>query len=162
AWQPDPSARDAFSKLPRAGQCLGFSDLRPTVTQVLTFAPFILEASRAATGNNKAVLEPGLVPSAAAVNRHLFPNVVVQHDDGRTVRWASRGSGLLPGASLGIDPVLLIFTLALFNCPAPGPNGPGAESLHRARPRTGAATSSTVVSLAPWADSTSATGPGCG
>jgi hypothetical protein len=31
-------------------------------------------------------------------------------DDGRTLRWESRGSVLLPGDSLGVDPLMLILS----------------------------------------------------
>jgi hypothetical protein len=113
AWQPDESVKSAFAALPRQATGLAMSDARPAVQQVLNFAPIIIEASQGF--GQGGGFEVGTLPSASVLNRYLTPNVTVQTDDGKTLRWESRGSVLLLGDYLGIDPLALFLLSAIFN-----------------------------------------------
>src|SRR5438034_1269816 len=59
--------------------------------------------------------EVGTLPSASVVNQYLTPNATVLSDDGKTLRWESRGSVLLPGDGLGVDPIMLLLAAQIFN-----------------------------------------------
>lgn len=104
AWSPDETAKGRFAQLP-ACSTWGYTDLRPSTQQALTFAPLILEAMQAfSTGNG---FDVGTLPSASTINQKLTPSVTGVHDNGRCIRWDARGGLLLPGDSLGVDPLML-------------------------------------------------------
>jgi hypothetical protein len=113
AWQPDATVKAHLAAMPRNATSWAMSDSRPAVTQVLTFAPIIIEAAQ--SFGERGTFEIGTLPSASVLNRHLTPNVTVQTDDGRTLRWESRGSVLLPGDYLGIDPLTLFLSASILN-----------------------------------------------
>jgi hypothetical protein len=107
-WQPEPKVTEALAKLPKNACGLAVSDWRPSVQQALMFAPFFLEAVRG-FNEERGGFEVGNLPTAQAVNHRLFPNVVVMTDDGKRLRWESRGSVLVPLDGVGLDPVTLVF-----------------------------------------------------
>jgi hypothetical protein len=112
-WEPDESVKTNIAAMPKTATGLAFSDLRPSLSQGLAFAPLIV-AQLQAFGNGGA-LEVGTLPSASLVNQRLTPTVTTLSDDGKTLRWESRGALLLPGDFLGIDPLLLIFGALIVN-----------------------------------------------
>ena len=113
AWEPDASVKANLAALPKKATGLAVSDIRPSVSQGLTFAPLIVGAMQGFGGNG--TFEVGTIPSASLVNQRLTPTVTALSDDGKTLRWESRGALLLPGDSLGVDPLLLIISSAIFN-----------------------------------------------
>jgi hypothetical protein len=112
-WQPEAGVKADFAALPHPATGMSMSDARPAVQQVLNFAPIIIEAAQGFAQSN--AFEIGTLPSASVLNRHLTPNVTVQTDDGRTLRWESRGSVLLPGDFLGVDPLAIFLLASIFN-----------------------------------------------
>ena len=63
----------------------------------------MLKASRS---DNESTYEPidiGLMPNAHVLNKHLFPNLTVTRDDGKTIRIETRESFSLPLEFIGIE-----------------------------------------------------------
>jgi hypothetical protein len=113
AWEPDESVKANLAALPKMATGLAVSDLRPSVAQGLTFAPLIVGAMQGFGGGG--TFEVGTIPSASLVNQRLTPTVTALSDDGKTLRWESRGALLLPGDFLGVDPLLLLISATIFN-----------------------------------------------
>lgn len=111
-WEPDAIVKSRLAALPKNRTGLGVADVRPTIQQGLTFAPLIISAQQSFGGGN---FEVGTLPSASVVNQRLSPSVTTMTDDGKTLRWESRGAVILPGDFFGIDPFLLALSSTLFN-----------------------------------------------
>jgi hypothetical protein len=111
-WQPDSTTQELFGKLPSKCTTLAFNDLRPAARQALTFAPLIVEASQSFGTGTK--FEVGTLPSGSGVLEKLTPAITGVSDDGKKLRWDSRGGLLLPGDSIGIDPMILFFVATFF------------------------------------------------
>jgi hypothetical protein len=100
-WKPGPEVRAAFDQLPKEFVSVSVSDPRPTVKQLLSIAPLL-----AALGNSflpEAKIDVGSLPNAHEATKHLFPNVSVIHDDGKTFRQETRASLALPFDAAGLD-----------------------------------------------------------
>jgi hypothetical protein len=112
-WEPDEATRAAFAALPRGCTGLAFNDPRPGATQMLTFGPLIIESIQ--NFGEARVFDTGTLPSPTVVTPRLTPNVTGLRDDGRTLRWDTRGGLLLPFDSLGVDPLMLFLAFQIFN-----------------------------------------------
>jgi hypothetical protein len=69
--------------------------------QLLSLAPLL-----AALGNSflpEARIDVASLPNAHEATKHLFPNVSVVHDDGKTLRQETRASLALPFDAAGLD-----------------------------------------------------------
>ena len=84
---------------------------RPGSQQILTFAPLILEAMQ--SFNAGTAFDSGALPSGSVINQLLTPNVTGLRDDGRTLRWESRGGLLLPLDAVGVDPLMLFLSASI-------------------------------------------------
>jgi hypothetical protein len=111
-WEPDAGVAAALAALPKTATGLAVADSRPSVQQALTFAPIIIGAAQGFGGGS---FEVGMLPSASLVNQRLTPTVTTLTDDGTTLRWESRGSVLLPGDFLGLDPLMLLLSAQILN-----------------------------------------------
>jgi hypothetical protein len=112
-WEPDAGVKAALAALPKNAVGLAVADARPSIQTGLTFSPFFVAAAQGF--GNGGGFEVGTLPSASVVNQRLSPTVTALADDGSTLRWESRGSLLLPGDFLGIDPILLLISAQIFN-----------------------------------------------
>ncbi len=110
AWQPDRHVRAVFDRLPKDCVAVSVADPRPGVRQLLALAPLVAGTLRSIYPDAK--LDVGAVPNSEEVNRHLFPNVTLITDDGRTFRKDSRSSLDLPVTLGGVDALglLLVFS----------------------------------------------------
>jgi len=112
-WEPDDGVKAAFAALPRGCTGLAYNDPRPGATQMLSFGPLIIEATQ--SFSQTAVFDVGTLPSASVLTQRLTPNVTGVRDDGRTLRWDSRGGLLLPFDGLGVDPLMLFLATQILN-----------------------------------------------
>ena len=112
AWKPSPQVQASFEKLPREFLSVSYSDPRPSLRQVFSLAPLI--AGAVESFNPDLGFEVGSLPNTQEALRHLFPNVSVMTDDGKTVRLEERGSIVMPVELTGIDAytVIALFSLA--------------------------------------------------
>ncbi len=101
AWKPSPEVEDMLRQMPQEFISISWSDPRPSLKQLLAVAPLVggLVASFAPEVN----FDVGSLPNAQEATRHLFPNVSVTTDDGKTLRNDSRGSLSLPFDLTGLD-----------------------------------------------------------
>jgi hypothetical protein len=110
AWKPSADVEDALKKLPSEFISISYSDPRPALQQLLSIAPLI--GGSIASFTPELNFDVSTVPNAQEVTRHLFPNVSVTTDDGKTLRNETRGSVALPFDLTGIDTYSLFFLFA--------------------------------------------------
>jgi hypothetical protein len=112
AWKPDEKTKAALEKLPKEFVSVAWSDPRPSVKTVLSIAPLIAGSINSFTPDSK--FEVGSLPNTQEATRHLFPNVAVTVDDGKTLRMESRASLELPIDLTGVDSyaLFLVFSFA--------------------------------------------------
>jgi hypothetical protein len=109
-WKPGPEVRAAFDKLPKEVVSVSVSDPRPSVKQLLSVAPPIAAAVSSAFPEMK--FEVSSLPNAHEACKHLFPNVSVVSDDGKTLRQETRASLALPFDVAGLDTYVIAFGAA--------------------------------------------------
>jgi hypothetical protein len=106
SWQPDASVTANLDKFPKEFHSISISDPRPTVSQVLALAPAVLGLLNTFLPDLR--LDVGLLPNAQEATRHLFPNVSVVSDNGKTLRMETRASLALPFELAGLDAYSLV------------------------------------------------------
>jgi hypothetical protein len=94
AWQPDDHVRSALTRLPRQFVGVSFSDPRSFYRQFAPLGP--LFAAATSSFQKDSPFTPSAFPSVPEVNRHLFPNVSVLTDDGKTLRLETHASLAFP------------------------------------------------------------------
>jgi hypothetical protein len=112
AWKPSPAVEESLRQLPAEFISISYSDPRPSVKQLLSIAPLI--GGSVASFSPELNFDVSTLPNAQEVTRHLFPNVSVTTDDGKTLRNESRGSVALPFDITGLDTYSLFFIFAAF------------------------------------------------
>jgi hypothetical protein len=110
AWKPGPEVREALEKLPKQFVSVSVSDPRPTIKQVLSIAPMIAGLVNSLLPDAK--IDVGTLPNAHEATRHLFPNVSVVSDDGKTLRQETRASLALPFDVSGVDTYVILLGFA--------------------------------------------------
>jgi hypothetical protein len=115
AWKPEPSTTAAFDKMPKEFVSVSVSDPRPTLKQILALAP--LAGGFANSFIKESKFDVASIPNAQEATRHLFPNVSVVTDDGKTLRMETRASLALPFDISGLDSYGL-FLFAAFSARA--------------------------------------------
>lgn len=94
-WKPDASSQAALARLPAKVTAASLSDPRPVLQKLLSIAPFMAE-SESPFGKSPFGMDASSFPNTNEVTQPLFPNISLLTDDGRTVRWHSRASLLMP------------------------------------------------------------------
>lgn len=107
AWKPGPEVRAALDKLPKECVSISVSDPKPTVKQLLGIAPLLGALANSFLPDAK--IEVGSLPNAHEAIKHLFPNVSVVSDDGKTLRQETRASLALPFDAAGVDTYVIVF-----------------------------------------------------
>jgi hypothetical protein len=108
SWKPDPDTARRLAKMP--ADAVGIQYCRPAsvVHNLCCIGPLIISAvSRFGPRGNDGDFEPldiGLIPNGHELGKHLFPNLTVTRDDGRTVRIDVNESFSLPLEFIGIEP----------------------------------------------------------
>jgi hypothetical protein len=111
-WKPSPVVQESLSQLPSEFISISYSDPRPSLRQMMSIAPLI--AGTISSLNPQLNFEVGSLPSTQEVTKHLFPNVSVTSDDGKTLRQDSRDSLALPLDITGLDTYSLFILFAAF------------------------------------------------
>jgi hypothetical protein len=94
AWKPSPQVKESLDKLPAEFIAITYTDPRPSMTQIMSIAPLI--AGAISSFNKDLNFEVGSLPASQEVTKHLFPNLSVTSDDGKTLRQDSLDSLALP------------------------------------------------------------------
>ncbi len=109
AWKPSEQTKNSLSKLPSEFVSITYSDPRPAVKQLMAIAPII--AGLVGSFNPSLNFDVGSLPATQEVTRHLFPNISVTSDDGKTLRQDSLDSLALPSDIAGLDTYSLLIAL---------------------------------------------------
>jgi hypothetical protein len=118
-WSPDAGTKARLAKMPADGCGLQFCNPKSTVGNLCTIGPFFLSAfglrDFSSEGNEKDFdpLDVGIVPNAHELGRHLFPNLTVTRDDGKTIRVEVNESFSLPLEVVGLEPFAVAIALGL-------------------------------------------------
>jgi hypothetical protein len=112
AWKPSRDVQESLVKLPKEFISISYTDPRPSLTQLLSIAPLI--GGVVSSFNPQLNFEVGTLPSTQEVTKHLFPNVSVTTDDGKTLRQDSRDSLSLPFDVTGLDTYSLFILFTVF------------------------------------------------
>lgn len=107
-WKPDAGTAARLAKLPADAVGIQYCDPRSTVQNICCIGPLVLSAITRLGGNNSQgdfdPIDIGLIPNGLELSNHLFPNLTVTRDDGRTVRIDVNESFSLPGEFVGFEP----------------------------------------------------------
>ena len=106
-WKPDAATAARLAKMPHDGCGLQFC--RPGIHGA---EPVLRRAARSSascslfgrfnqTESDFDPIDVGLIPNGHEVSKHLFPNLTVTRDDGKTIRIEVNESFSLPGSSSG-------------------------------------------------------------
>ncbi len=109
AWKPSEQTKSSLSKLPSEFVSISYSDPRPAVKQLMAIAPII--AGLVTSFNPSLNFDVGSLPATQEVTKHLFPNISVTSDDGKTLRQDSLDSLALPSDIAGLDTYSLLIAL---------------------------------------------------
>jgi hypothetical protein len=109
SWKPSEQTKTTLSKLPSEFVSITYSDPRPAVKQLMAIAPII--AGLVSSFNPSLNFDVGSLPATQEVTKHLFPNISVTSDDGKTLRQYSLDSLALPSDIAGLDTYSLLIAL---------------------------------------------------
>lgn len=110
AWKPDPRLQESLDKMPKEFVSISVTDPVPSLKQLLSLAPMVAALMNNLTPDIK--FDVSSVPNAHEATRHLFPNVSIVTDDGKTLRQETRASLALPFDLTGLDTYALFFVFA--------------------------------------------------
>jgi hypothetical protein len=110
AWQPSARVRESLAKMPKEFISISYSDPRPTIKTLLSIGPMIGGLVNSLVPEAK--FEVGSIPNAQEATHHLFPNVSITSDDGKTLRQETQASLALPIDAVGADNFVLFFGFA--------------------------------------------------
>jgi hypothetical protein len=111
-WKPDDATRARLNTLPSDGCGLQFCDPRPTVQNLCCIGPPGLNVLLGSRTDDQGGLEGpdiGLLPNAHELNKHLFPNLTVTRNDGKTIRIEVNESLSLSLEAIGIESTVVGF-----------------------------------------------------
>lgn len=117
-WKPDGATAKRLAKMP-PGCGLQFCEPKSTVGNLCCIGPLFISlfgASRAFQEPAETDFNPidvGLIPNAHELGRHLFPNLTVTRDDGKTVRVEVNESFSVPLEAVGVEPFAFAALLGL-------------------------------------------------
>ena len=112
AWKPNQRVQKSLAELPKEFISISYDDPRPTIREVLSIAPLIGGSVNSFTPDSK--FEVGSLPNAQEATEHLFPNVAVTTDDGKTLRLETRASLSLPVDVTGLDTYAVFLFFGVF------------------------------------------------
>jgi hypothetical protein len=118
SWKPDADTVARLAKLPADGCTLQYCDPTSTVKNICTLGPLLLNVlglARNEGNSGESDYEPldvGLVPNAHELSKHLFPNLTVIRDDGKTVRIEVNESISVPLEVIGLESLIIGGSLA--------------------------------------------------
>jgi hypothetical protein len=110
AWKPSARVQESLAKMPKEFVSISYADPRPTINTLLSVGPMI--GGLVNSFLPEAKFEVGSIPNAQEATHHLFPNVSVTSDDGKTLRQETQASLALPLDLVGADNFFLFFAFA--------------------------------------------------
>jgi hypothetical protein len=108
-WKPDDATAKRLAKM-QPGCGLQYCHPRSTAGNLCTIGPLVLSLFSLQRGFGEQAetdfdpIDVGLVPNAHELTRHLFPNLTVTRDDGKTIRIEVNESFSMPLEVIGVEP----------------------------------------------------------
>lgn len=120
SWKPDAATLARLKTMPSDGCGLQFCDPRSTAQNLCCIAPLALgtlalQNRFMETENDYNPIDIGMLPNSHELSRHLFPNLTVTRDDGKTVHIEVNESFSLPLEAIGFEVFAFTGLIALFN-----------------------------------------------
>jgi hypothetical protein len=116
-WAPDAATAKRLAKVPADGCGLQYCDPRGTAANLCTigslFASYLNIDAGGSDDEDFDPLPTSVVPNAHELGKHLFPNLTVTRDDGKTIRVAVSESFSLPLEFIGVEPLGVLAYLGL-------------------------------------------------
>lgn len=118
-WAPDAATAKRLAKMPADGCGLQFCNPKSTAGNLCTIGPLVLSAFGFRDFGNETnekdfdPIDVGIVPNAHELGKHLFPNLTVTRDDGKTIRVEVNESFSLPVEVIGLEPFAFAIVTAL-------------------------------------------------
>ncbi len=112
AWKPSPEIAETLRQMPQEFVSISWDDPRPSLKMLLSIAPLV--GGSVASFAPDVNFDVSILPNAQEATRHLFPNVSVLTDDGKTLRSETRGSLALPFDLTGLDTYAIFAGLSAF------------------------------------------------
>lgn len=108
-WAPDAGTAKRLAKMPQDGCGLQFCNPKSTAQNLCCIGPLVLNTIELQSRFNESEtdfnpIDVGFVPNAHELSRHLFPNLTVTRDDGKTIRIEVNESFSLPLEVVGLEP----------------------------------------------------------
>jgi hypothetical protein len=116
-WKPDDATARRLAKMPADGCGLQFCDPRSTASNLCMLGPLLPGLLNLESSDDETDFDPvdaGVVPNAHELCSHLFPNLTVTRDDGKTIRIDVNESFSLPLEMIGLEPLGLLAALGLY------------------------------------------------
>jgi hypothetical protein len=115
-WKPDAATAARLAKLPQDGCGLQFCRPESTAQNLCVVGPLLIGQFSLFGRFNQSEsdydpIDVGMVPNGHEVARHLFPNLTVTRDDGKTIRIEVNESFSLPGEAIGLEPIVVFGTV---------------------------------------------------
>jgi hypothetical protein len=112
SWTPDAGTAARLAKLPVDACGIQYCDPRSAAQNLCCVGPLFLAAFGLSNRFNETEsdfnpIDVGLVPNAHELSKHLFPNLTVARDDGKTIRIEVNESFSLPLEVLGFEPLIV-------------------------------------------------------
>jgi hypothetical protein len=115
-WKPDAATAKRLAKMPADGCGLQYCDPRNTVSNLCVLGAPVVSALNLLADDPETDFDPVdvvLVPNSYELNRHLFPNLTVTRDDGKTIRIETNESFSLPFEWIGLETFGVLAALGL-------------------------------------------------
>jgi hypothetical protein len=117
-WKPDADTAARLAKLPADGCGIQFCRPQSTAQNLCVVGPLLIgqlalfNRFNNQTESDYDPIDVGLIPNGHELSKHLFPNLTVTRDDGKTVRIEVNESFSLPLEFIGLEPVVLFAVIA--------------------------------------------------
>jgi hypothetical protein len=117
-WKPDAATAKRLAKMPADGCGLQYCDPKSTVGNLCCIGPLFMSAlglRNQFTEQTETDFDPidvSIVPNAHELGRHLFPNLTVTRDDGKTIRVEVNESFSVPLEVVGLEPFAFFLGIA--------------------------------------------------
>lgn len=115
-WKPDAATAARLAKLPADGCGLQFCRPESTAQNLCVIGPLIIAQLSVFNRFNQSEsdydpIDVGLIPNGHEVAKHLFPNLTVTRNDGKSIRIEVNESFSVPGEFIGLEPVVVLGTI---------------------------------------------------
>ncbi len=117
-WKPDADTAKRLAKMPQDGCGLQFCNPKSVAQNLCCVGPLFLGtlALRNQFNENPETdfdpIDVSLVPNAHELSRHLFPNLTITRDNGKTISIEVNESFSLPLEVIGLEPLIILGSFA--------------------------------------------------